>query len=610
MIKTKLLHCFTLFVAVIILFCSTGCDINPNLSDKNSETSVSTEVGKISFYKSDIFDYTIVRSQNATSELIGYIKESVFKKARAINNKRPKYIIDENLQADDMKAIYIGNTNSETTKIAKEKFENKNPLYYSYQIMVVNGNISILGGSDQGVQQGMEYFVENILKDKNSAIAEDYYYYCGSDDSNKLYIDGTDISRFILCCDSYPAGMVYRGCEELQKAIKEFSGYEIPIVRGKNKEEFKNYKNIIDVSIKGKDYNAYSIKVENGSVNISGGKDYSLNAALHSFAENIKNVSKENKINIKSDFELNGTYGDKTIGTGGYRLMFSDDFDGNSLDTNIWKFDEYISSYNGEKSTEYNDKSYIVEDGSFKQLSQKKVFSDGTLGYTGTNAKADKWFTYGYFEARLKLPKGNGNFTSFWAAGKRTETKPYVPEIDVYECFVGSVRLTSNMHSWWKYSDFIGNIVATDEQRQSGHSWHLKDVGIVDLRKELGQTPYKLPDGEDFSMDFHTFGCEWTPSFVSFYIDGQLICKQDMTSNLKDPVKGFTVSEYAFFIDGQPMQLRLNSGISKGTDEEFTDGIMLKADETTVYPSTYEIDYVRLYQMDGVGKFSDTYYEK
>lgn len=76
-------------------------------------------------------------------------------------------------------------------------------------------------------------------------------------------------------------------------------------------------------------------------------------------------------------------------------------------------------------------------------------------------------------------------------------------------------------------------------------------------------------------MDFHTFGCEWTPSFVSFYIDGQLICKQDMTSNLKDPVKGFTVSEYAFFIDGQPMQLRLNSGISKGTNEEFTDGIML-----------------------------------
>lgn len=611
MAKRNLLRHFSLFIAAAMLFSAAGCGTQKNASGNASTVNVSENSVKINFYKSNLFDFTIVRPKNASSELLGYIKESVFKQARAINNKRPKYITDDNLQqSGSFKGIYIGDTDSEITNTAKKKFEEKNPIYYSYQIMVIDGNVSILGGSDQGVQHGMEYFVKNILKDKNSAIADNYYYYSDSKDTKKLYIDGIDISRFIICCDSYPAGMVYRGCEELQKAIKNFSDYEIPIICGKGKEEYKNYKNIIDVSVEGSDYKAYSIKIESGSVKISGGQDYSLNAALHAFAENISNVPKTKKINIKSDYVLNGTYDDKTTGTDGYRLMFGDDFDGNSLDTNVWKFADYTSVIGGKPSTEYNDKSYVVEDGKFKQISNKKVFSDGTQGFTGINAMAEKWFTYGYFEARLKFPKGNGNFTSFWACGKRTETKPYTPEIDVYECGIGAIRTTANMHSWWNYNDFIGNIVATDAQREAGHKWHLNNTGVVDLRKDVGQTPYKLPDGEDFSTDFHTFGCEWTPSFVSFYVDGQLIWKEDMTSNLKDPIKGFPVSEYAFFIDGQPIQLRLNSGITRGTDNIAFADQMLPPDETTVYPSVYEIDYVRLYQMDGIGKFSDTYYEK
>src|SRR6185437_9980713 len=93
--------------------------------------------------------------------------------------------------------------------------------------------------------------------------------------------------------------------------------------------------------------------------------------------------------------------------------------------------------------------------------------------------------TYGYVEVRAKVPKGNGLWPSVWLA-PYDQTWP--PEIDLLE--IQGNNTTMN-HMTNHYRDATG-----PEQKQYG--W----------------------DGPDFSKGFHTFGLEWDPKQIIWYIDG------------------------------------------------------------------------------------------
>lgn len=183
-----------------------------------------------------------------------------------------------------------------------------------------------------------------------------------------------------------------------------------------------------------------------------------------------------------------------------------------------------------------------------------------TSGYIKTEGNLS--YQYGYAEILARLPKGNGVWPAFWALG--TDTKAY-QEIDFFEMFTNnSSRVTAAIHKWW-----IGLDSSGAEMR--GHS----------STNEKGRD-YDLPNGETFNDDWHTFGCEWTPEEMRFFVDGEHYYTYDISGEGQD-------------IHHTPVYLILClqigiAGMAKGVDE------------TTPMPSVYEIEYVRLYQRPSYSK--------
>ena len=149
--------------------------------------------------------------------------------------------------------------------------------------------------------------------------------------------------------------------------------------------------------------------------------------------------------------------------------------------------------------------------------------------------------TYGYFEIRVKVPKGKGLWPAFWLL---PTSHKWPPEIDVFEMFG-----------------------APNSRHEGGQGWvHTGTVG--------GGTPrfnrwHKL--AIDQYDDFHTYGLLWGPEKISIYVDGQLIGAQ------------LTPDKFH-----QPMYLIANLAVGGQWPES--------PDTATPFPATMEIDYIRAWQ--------------
>lgn len=100
---------------------------------------------------------------------------------------------------------------------------------------------------------------------------------------------------------------------------------------------------------------------------------------------------------------------------------------------------------------------------------------------------------YGYFEARMKLPKGPGVWPAFWLnANKSKDDKSPLVEIDILE--------------------YYGN--ATDQFHSVWHVWDKNEAA----KSQGGEIITKVPAGS-LSDDFHTYGAEVTPEWIIYYFD-------------------------------------------------------------------------------------------
>ena len=193
----------------------------------------------------------------------------------------------------------------------------------------------------------------------------------------------------------------------------------------------------------------------------------------------------------------------------GYKLVWRDEFNGTALDTTKWGYqlgiqDVYGSSTgpafwgNGELQY-YTQDAVTVADGALKITATKKSMSDGRTYSSGRILTRDKasW-TYGYFEARMKTPTGNGMWPAFWMLPQPTNTSssdniyggwPANGEIDIMEA-----------------KGRLGNKV--DTTLHFGKAWDSHDY----VTKET-----TLSSNTD---DWHVYAVEWTSDEISWYIDG------------------------------------------------------------------------------------------
>jgi beta-glucanase (GH16 family) len=176
-----------------------------------------------------------------------------------------------------------------------------------------------------------------------------------------------------------------------------------------------------------------------------------------------------------------------------YSLSFSQEFEGNALDTGVWNDAIW---YEGSNSA----KNYAVENGALKIWPQR----DASGNFFNRTIDTDGKFyqTYGYFEMEAKLPVGMGTWPAFWLFN-HDGAAPYRPEIDILEAYSGggpnSGWSDANLHPTAYASTVWPNGI--DGGGYAGTRTH----------QNLG----------DLSAGFHKYGVKWEPGKQTFYFDGK-----------------------------------------------------------------------------------------
>ncbi len=189
-----------------------------------------------------------------------------------------------------------------------------------------------------------------------------------------------------------------------------------------------------------------------------------------------------------------------------YILLWSDEFDGpegSAPDQAKWNYDlggHGFGNHELETYTDRRENSALDGQGNLVVKAIKESFTgqDGIKQeFTSARLLTKGKFSqrYGRFEARIKLPFGQGIWPAFWMLGANIDKVgwPECGEIDIMEN-VGREPTINN-----------GSL------HGPGYS------GANALTAK-----YPLPNGEKLCQDFHNFAIEWEPEVIRFYVDGNL----------------------------------------------------------------------------------------
>lgn len=240
-----------------------------------------------------------------------------------------------------------------------------------------------------------------------------------------------------------------------------------------------------------------------------------------------------------SSISLSAPPGDQSNWT----LTFNDEFDGTSLDTTKWatKYIDGARTNNDELEWYVDDaENHVVSDGTLKLVAEKQVSQSG-YPYTSGMISSHISFSqaYGYWEGRMKLPKGKGLWPALWML---PTPAAWPPEIDIMEN-LGNNVYTVYMTNHWANS--------SGGHQQNGGSY----------------------TGPDFSAGFHTLGVEWSSDLIVWYIDG---------------VERFRSTS------GVPSgKMHILANLAVGG---FWPG---NPDSSTIFPAVLEIDWIRVYKKEG-----------
>ena len=186
-----------------------------------------------------------------------------------------------------------------------------------------------------------------------------------------------------------------------------------------------------------------------------------------------------------------------------------------------------------------------ISDGSLKIKVQEV---GGTVCSIRMNTR--KYWTYGWFEARIKVSDVPGSWPAFWMMPQNYKTWPGDGEIDIME-----------------YA------ISTQGKNYSSSSIHCNAFNHM---KGTQKTHKQFVT--DAASEYHVYACEWTADWMKFYIDGK---QHLLVSN-----DGQGYDHWPFYT---PFYLKLNMAWG---------GNMGGTTDASQLPAIYEIDYIRVFQKD------------
>lgn len=179
----------------------------------------------------------------------------------------------------------------------------------------------------------------------------------------------------------------------------------------------------------------------------------------------------------------------------------------------------------------------------------------GRCEYTSArlNTSGKKTFKYGRIEARMKIPHTQGIWPAFWMLGEDIGTPgvgwPNCGEIDIME-HVGFSNEAKTIYGTIHGPNYSGSTGI-------GHPYHL---------------------AENVNAGYHVYAIEWNATSISWYVDNNLYFTQ---TKAQVETKGRWVFDHPFY-------LILNNAVGGDWPRD--------PDGSSVFPQSFSIDYIRVYQ--------------
>lgn len=250
-------------------------------------------------------------------------------------------------------------------------------------------------------------------------------------------------------------------------------------------------------------------------------------------------------------------------------LVWSDEFNAEQLDPNVWFFATGDGSEAGLPSGWGNNELqwYLpdnakLEDGKLKIEARRETV--GEFGYTSARINTHERIAvkYGRIEARMKLPAGQGLWPAFWM----------LPEDNVYGGFAASGEI-----------DIVEAINLDGNPGPAGFGGGNEIFGTIHFGGEFPaneSASVRYTPSEDITEGFHTYAVEWSEFEIRWYFNGILYAVQNAW-NTQAPGAAYPAPF------DQPFYILFNLAVGGNLPGP--------ADASTPFPSTLEVDWVRVY---------------
>jgi beta-glucanase (GH16 family) len=282
------------------------------------------------------------------------------------------------------------------------------------------------------------------------------------------------------------------------------------------------------------------------------------NATLGAHA--LKAVARDGSGNSATSSIVNVTVSNPPPAVAGWQLVWSDEFDGSSVDTSKWVFESGTGSGgwgNNERQYYTGRTNNASVSGGVLRIVARQEATNGSP-YTSARMKTQGRYSkkYGRIEFRSKLPVGVGCWPANWMM---PETSAYggwasSGEIDVMESRGNDpTRVEGTIH----YGGTWPNNVYTG-------------------------APYIFPNG-GLATNFHTYMVEWSTNSIKWFVDGALYQTQTNWYSAGGPYPAPFDQTFYLILNlaiggnylGNPSDAAINAG--------------------TAFPVEMQVDYVRVY---------------
>ena len=277
----------------------------------------------------------------------------------------------------------------------------------------------------------------------------------------------------------------------------------------------------------------------------------------------------------------------------GYKYVWGDEFSGSALDMTKWSFDdrfagtpsmplltdENVINVNEDKLKLAGIRYFNQEIPTAQYATLKTVCTQDAMSYK-----------YGYIEIKAMVPYIRGAWPSFWfcsrgAIGNANKPDPiYSVEVDVFEIFSSTNTAKPNIHKWY-----------TIEEKDAEGKELPKHAMFSGSENPIADTVavYKFFNKPNLAKEYHVYGFEWTPDAMIMSIDGEDYMTFDLNYNFdgRHDMSGFHQHLFPMF----------NVGMYVPDLAQTTGKNMLNNSDL---PFEYFIEYIRLYQKDGVGELT------